>query len=149
MSATPPEKFAMLYDREHNSEALIMQALQLVARHRGLLYLIGGCESAAANMGNSWLPQPADRVAEDLVALARMARGHGLLLDGRVLAEPGVEQLQALLTEQDVRHILRAAPGTPGAARSAWSNALQQAAQSLHLPVTLIDTTEAMPGGAR
>lgn len=147
MSVNPPEKFAMLYDRQCNSEAVLMEALKFVAERQGLLYLIGCCNSAPSEAEGGWLPQPADRVADDLVALARMAQAHGLLLDGCVIAEPNTVSLRAILADHGIRHVLRANPNLPGAARAAWSDAMQQAAQALRLPVTFLDTA-GRPGHA-
>ncbi len=139
MPSQTPERFAMIYDHENSNEALLLRAMRTAAEHRGLLYLIGGCEVSPGGDGNGWLPSPADRVAEDLVAMARLAQDHGLLLDGRVLGAPDAGQLRAILAEQRISQVFRATPGTPGAARSAWSEAIQQAAQSLQLPVVLLD----------
>ena len=143
------DKVGMLYDRENSSEQCLMEALRIAGEHRNTLYIIGASEAPPVDAAPGWTPLPADKVAEDLVAMARLAQQHGLKVDGSVVTDPDSGRLCAIIRQQGIAHIVRMHPGTPGAARDAWAEAWRQAAETLDLRVTdmrLVDTARTANG---
>lgn len=139
MSAPTTPCHVMMYDRSNSSTDVFFSALRRAAERGALLYLIAGCEAAPPGAQQGWTPLPADRAAEDLVALARMAQQHGLKLDGRVLTEPDSSTILPILRAQGAVLAYRADPGSPGAARAPWVDALAAAAQQLGIGIELLD----------